>query len=372
MVKNSAVLLLVLLLAIVVVVLARLDSPSDARALPHRSNIRPISKATGGATCGTWNCLPNDLCCQDNYIGPYRFQCYSPQTHHCVADDFRPAQNCLCGKSDGCCNQVCFDAAFYTCNRHNGELTPIDRTYHYPPAQPPPPSPQWTPPEHDCEGNEPHPPQPPPPPEETCEHPEPSPEVPPPEPSCPPEPEPTPVPTPEPSCPPEPSPEVSFEPLPEPTLSEPIPEETYIEPEPTLESPPPEETCPPEPEPSPEPSCPPYPEPTPEPPPEYSCEEPPHEPTPKPSDSCPDEHEPKYCGQFQCGPRDLCCTNNIIGFNKEQCYSPETHHCIRDKYLKKKNCLCAKTDGCCNGVCYNQQHYACAHGDVVLIKEHIE
>ena len=65
-----------------------------------------------------------------------------------------------------------------------------------------------------------------------------------------------------------------------------------------------------------------------------------------------------YCGKTQCPAKDLCCRYNVIG-NRQQCYNPYTHSCLADKYKPKQNCLCAKHDRCCNGVCYNTVRYFC-------------
>jgi hypothetical protein len=69
-----------------------------------------------GLQCGQFQCPSGDQCCYNNYIGIYRQQCYNPYTHSCTADEYKPGQNCLCGKSDGCCNQVCYDKQLYYCD----------------------------------------------------------------------------------------------------------------------------------------------------------------------------------------------------------------------------------------------------------------
>ena len=73
------------------------------------------------------------------------------------------------------------------------------------------------------------------------------------------------------------------------------------------------------------------------------------------------------CGQYQCPPGDNCCQNNYIGPNRQQCYSPYTHHCIYDEYKPNQNCLCGKWDGCCNSVCYDPKLYYC-HRETGRIK----
>jgi subtilisin family serine protease len=74
----------------------------------------------------------------------------------------------------------------------------------------------------------------------------------------------------------------------------------------------------------------------------------------------------RSCGSFQC-PNDNSCCHNMAGDLKEQCYSTVTHHCIPDTYrMSWNNCLCAKSDGCCNNVCYDQNVYKCVNGQVQL------
>ena len=89
----------------------------------RRASVRSIK--TGGNNCGQFNCGASDRCCSNNFIGPYRNQCYNPSTHHCIPDGFKPSQNCLCGVNDGCCNQVCFDPRHYSCDTSTGRLKQI-------------------------------------------------------------------------------------------------------------------------------------------------------------------------------------------------------------------------------------------------------
>lgn len=315
--------IIVALLVLIALVAFAVD-PSTA------SRVRKTRSVKTGYTCGGVTCPPGDLCCSKNYIGSFRNQCYSPKTHHCIPDDFRPAQNCLCGKYDGCCNEVCFDAKFYTCDRHTGQLKPISQ----PPPQPSHPSCKKHCPEKSY-----------PPPEPTYSeptYPSPSPSYP--EQSCPEESYPT-----QPSYPAE----SSY------TTESSCPEESY----PTQPSYPAESSHPVEPSYPVESSYPVEPS--------YPAESSYHA-----EPSCPEESyapQPSYskpshsgtCGQFQCGSQDLCCSNNVIGFYTDQCYSPSTHHCIPDEYSPHKNCLCGKYDGCCNGVCFDAKHYICKGGSIV-------
>lgn len=240
----------VVILVLIAILLFAAGQSHAAKRKRFSPKARSIS--TGDNTCGGSICPQGDLCCSNNYIGFYRNQCYSPSTHHCIPDDFRPAQNCLCGKNDGCCNQVCFDSRHYTCDRHTGELKQIDSpSYSAEPSSYS--SPQQS-------------------------HSEPS------------------------------NPEVTYSPAPQQTYSQQPSYSSQPQPEPTKQG---------------------------------------------------------SCGQFQCGSSDLCCSNNVIGFYSDQCYSPNTHHCIPDEYRPEKNCLCGKYDGCCNRVCFDASRYQCIAGSIV-------
>jgi cathepsin B len=77
------------------------------------------------------------------------------------------------------------------------------------------------------------------------------------------------------------------------------------------------------------------------------------------------------CGTKACvNPADLCCTNNIVNSNVNQCYNPLTHNCLPDQYTTGKNSLCpAGHYAGCAGVCFDSNVYYCdpAIGKIKLL-----
>jgi hypothetical protein len=74
-----------------------------------------ITRSSAG-TCLTKTCTGSQQCCRFYQPGKTTSveQCYT-SFYSCIQDTADSSKTCLCKTGNGCCNQVCFDSAGYSC-----------------------------------------------------------------------------------------------------------------------------------------------------------------------------------------------------------------------------------------------------------------